>query len=405
MILSLVDEAVQAGARQEKACDVLTIRSRTLQRWRLAGVGDDGRQGPKSALNNKLSEDERQKILALVNTPEHRDLTPHQIVPRLADQGTYIASESTIYRLLREAKQLAHRGRTRPAAHHRPQERIATGPNQVWSWDITYLRGPVRGEFFYLYLFMDIWSRKIVAAWVYPTESDDSAAELFLLTCAEMNLDPTGIVLHSDNGSPMKGATMLATLQNLGVVTSFSRPRVSDDNPFSEALFRTLKYRPEYPGTGFASLDAANIWVKGFVHWYNTVHQHSAIRFVTPEDRHGGRDVAILARREEVYKQAQCRHPERWSGETRDWTPVEAVCLNPAKSKPRSQGDNTAEPSFPVQQSPQTTARETVPDAECGSSRLTEKGWPCNSCPSAPPSTRFTENVRPAHLTEVPKSA
>lgn len=340
MILSLVDEAMQSGARQEKACEVLNIRSRTLQRWRLSGVGDDGRHGPKSAPGNKFSESERQRVLALVNTPEHRDLTPHQIVPRLADQGLYVASESTIYRFLREEKQLVHRERTRPAVHHRPQEYVATGPNQVWSWDITYLRGPILGEFFYLYQFLDVWSRKIVAAWVYATESPDSAAELFLRSCTEMNLDPSGIVLHSDNGGPMKGATLRATLDRLGVVTSFSRPRVSDDNPFSEALFRTLKYRPEYPGTAFASLEVANAWVKDFVLWYNTVHQHSAIRFVTPEARHCGRDVAILAYRDEVYKQARCRRPERWSGATRNWTPVETVSLNPAKSTKREKGQN-----------------------------------------------------------------
>ncbi len=332
MILSMVDEAVEAGARQEEACGVLQIRSRTLQRWRRAGVGDDGRRGPKSEPVNKLSEDERQRALAVVNTKEYRDLGPHQIVPRLADQGIYLASESTLYRLLREAKQLTHHQRSRPAAR-RPQEYVASGPNQVWSWDISYLPGPIRGQFFYLYQFLDVWSRKIVAAWVYETESSDHAAELFKRACAEQNLDPRGIVLHSDNGSPMKGATMLATLQRLGVVTSFSRPRVSDDNPYSEALFRTLKYRPEYPETPFASLQAANAWVANFVSWYNTVHQHSGIRFVTPEARHSGRDVAILAQRERVYKQAQRQRPERWSGETRNWRPVETVSLNPANVK------------------------------------------------------------------------
>ncbi len=332
MILSMVEEAVEAGARQEEACEVLQIRSRTLQRWRRAGVGEDGRRGPMSEPANKLSEDERRRALAVVNTPEYRDLGPHQIVPRLADRGIYLASESTLYRLLREAKQLAHHQRSRPAAR-RPQEYVATGPNQVWSWDISYLPSPVRGQFFYLYQFLDVWSRKSVAACVYETESSDHAAELFQRACAEQNLDPRGIVLHSDNGSPMKGATMLATLHRLGVVTSFSRPRVSDDNPYSEALFRTLKYRPEYPETPFASLQAANAWVEGFMHWYNTVHQHSAIRFVTPEDRHSGRDVAILAHREGVYKQARRQRPERWSGKTRNWKPVEKVSLNPAHVK------------------------------------------------------------------------
>lgn len=138
-----------------------------------------------------------------------------------------------------------------------------------------------------------------------------------------------GLVLHSDNGGPMKGSTMLATLQRLGVVPSFSRPGVSDDNPFSEALFRTMKYRPGYPGKPFASIEQARAWVTGFVGWYNNSHRHSGIRFVTPDERHSGRDVDILARRAAVYEQARRRRPERWAGSTRNWTPVGAVYLNP----------------------------------------------------------------------------
>lgn len=139
------------------------------------------------------------------------------------------------------------------------------------------------------------------------------------------------IVLHSDNGGPMKGSTMLATLQRLGVVPSFSRPGVSDDNPFSEALFRTLKYRPEYPRKPFSTIAQARLWVAGFVAWYNNVHRHSSIRFVTPEQRHQGHDVAVLARRAQLYEQARRRRPERWARGTRNWTPAGAVYLNPQK--------------------------------------------------------------------------
>ncbi len=147
-------------------------------------------------------------------------------------------------------------------------------------------------------------------------------------------VDPDGLVLHSDNGGPMKGSTMLATLQRLGVVPSFSRPGVSNDNPFSESLFRTMKYRPGYPSQPFTSEQEAQRWVDGFVYWYNTEHLHSEIRFVTPDDRHYGREIEILNRRERVYTQAQQRNPNRWTGSIRNWKPVAIVRLNPEKKRP-----------------------------------------------------------------------
>jgi transposase InsO family protein len=206
---------------------------------------------------------------------------------------------------------------------------VATGPCQVWSWDITYLKSPILGQFFYLYMIMDVWSRKIVASTVFLKESNDYSARLFLKACLRLGINPAGLVLHSDNGGPMKGATMLATLQRLGVVPSFSRPQVSDDNPYSEALFRTMKYRPGYPSRPFSSLAAAQTWVDGFVDWYNTEHLHSGIRFVTPDDRHFGRENAILANRREIYEKARQQNPNRWSKNIRNWEPVETVYLNP----------------------------------------------------------------------------
>ena len=180
-----------------------------------------------------------------------------------------------------------------------------------------------------LYLMMDIGSRKIVGWNVYDVESADLAAALFTDTCTRYQVDPRGIVLHADNGGPMKGATMVATLERLGVLASFCRPSVSNDNPFSESLFRTLKYRPEYPTQPFADLAAARAWVRAFVRWYNTEHLHSAIRFVTPADRHAGRDHALLAARHLVYERARACRPERWSGATRNWNPINVVTLNP----------------------------------------------------------------------------
>lgn len=331
MIFGLIDEAVADGARLEPACEILGPSVRTIQRWRNQGGGCDRRQGPHSEPANKLSAAERQEVLEIATSPKYCDLSPNQIVPHLADEGVYVASEATMYRLLREAALQSHREPSRPAVTWRPKEHVAEGPNQVFSWDITYLRSPVRGSFYYLYLILDVWSRKIMGAKVYDTESTELASELFKRTCRRHDLDPDGVVLHSDNGSPMKGSTMLATLKQLGVVASFSRPRVSDDNPFSEALFRTLKYRPEYPSRAFASLEEARLWVAGFVGWYNTEHLHSGIRFVTPEDRHAGREEEILQQRQRVYERARRRNPRRWSGSTRNWQPIKTVYLNPEK--------------------------------------------------------------------------
>jgi putative transposase len=199
-----------------------------------------------------------------MNSAAFRDLPPKQIVPQLADCGRYLASESTMYRLLRAEGQLVHRGRAKPPTRREVKEHAATAPNQVWSWDITYLKSALRGSFHYLYMVEDVWSRKIVGWAIHEEESMDLAAPLMRDICMKTGVDVNGLVLHSDNGGPMKGSTMLATLQRLGVVPSFSRPGVSDDNPFSEALFRTMKYRPGYPGKPFASIEHARAWVTAF---------------------------------------------------------------------------------------------------------------------------------------------
>ena len=272
-------------------------------------------------------------MLSVANSAEFGHLPPSQIVPRLADQGTYIASESTFYRILNAHGQLRHRSAAQPAkARSKPRALQATAPGQLFSWDITYLPTEVKGIYFYLYLFMDIYSRKIVGWQVYNIESSELAGEVMRDICVRERIAPGQIVLHSDNGSPMKGATMLATLQALGVAPSFSRPAVSNDNPYSESLFKTLKYRPVYPQRPFEHLLAARQWVGAFVHWYNEEHRHSAIRFVTPAQRHAGQDVALLMTRKSVYEAAKRLRPERWSGQTRSWKPVLVVHLNPDKS-------------------------------------------------------------------------
>lgn len=333
-MVALIKAAGTAGARQSRACKVVGISLRTLQRWAEEDqVPADGRgaAAPRRQPRNKLSSLERQSVLDVANSQEFAHLAPNQIVPILADQGRYIASESTFYRVLHEAGQVAHRGKAKPPTRKRPASLYADAPNQLWSWDITYLATTVKGIFFYLYLIMDIFSRKIVGWEVYETESAEQASRLFRKTCLREGIAGKDLVLHSDNGSPMKGATMLATLQKLGVMPSFSRPSVSNDNPYSEALFKTLKYHPGFPDKPFDCLESARVWVTGFQHWYNEVHRHSALKFVTPGQRHRSEDIVILEGRQRLYEAAKAKQPERWSRKTRDWTPVGTVYLNPGK--------------------------------------------------------------------------
>lgn len=310
-------------------CKELGITIRTLQRWRKDRSGDKRKQRDVSP-KNKLTKLERVRVIRTANLPEYRDLPPSQIVPALADKGSYIASESTFYRILAEERMLAHRQPSREPVHRaKPKAYMADAPNKVWSWDITYLRSNVKGRFYYLYVIMDIFSRKIVAWAVYEEESAQHAAKLIATACKAEGIPRGQITLHADNGSPMKGVTMLGMLQHLGIVPSFSRPSVSNDNPFSESLFRTLKYRPEYPHHPFASPEQANEWVTKFVDWYNFHHHHSKIKFVTPHQRHSGQEALILAKRNTVYEEAHKAHPERWSGKTRNWSPSPSVTLNP----------------------------------------------------------------------------
>ena len=342
-IIALVSDAIGSGARQDRACAAICLSERTLQRWQHGARRCDQRPIRVQTPKNKLSTVERAHLVAVANSEEFGHLPPGQIVPRLADRGIYIASESTFNRILKAVDQLTHRGAARPPHKRRkPRTLCTTRPDELFSWDITYLPTLTRGIYFYLYLFIDIYSRKIVGWQVYDTESSELAAEVMRDICKRENISPNQVVLHSDNGSPMKGATMLATLQALGVVPSFSRPAVSNDNPYSESLFKTLKYHPAYPRQPFANLLAARQWVGTFVQWYNHEHRHSAIRFVTPGERHAGLDTALLGRRVEVYEAAKARHPERWSGATRNWQPIAIVYLNPDQHL-TAQGDGRKE--------------------------------------------------------------
>lgn len=327
-MLEIFDEAVRAGARRARAAQVIGLSTRTLERWRAEGGGEDRRHGPLSPPANKLSEHERQCVLEIAGSPQMRDLSPRQIVPTLADRGEYVASEATFYRVLAEQGQNTHRQSSKPA-RSKPRELVATGPNQVWSWDITYLLSAVRGRFFFLYVILDVWSRKVVAWAIHEEENSEHAADLIEEAAQREGVARNQLTLHSDNGSPMKGVTMLAMLYWLGIAPSLSRPGVKNDNPYSESLFKTLKYRPSYPSRPFADVAAAHEWAAGFFDWYNGRHLHSGIRYVTPDDRHAGRHVEILAHRKRVLEAARKRHPERWTGAVRDCSPIDVVHLNP----------------------------------------------------------------------------
>ena len=329
--LTLIDEAHTAGARIVKACELLDITIRTYERWKLNDGLLDKRQLVKNVPPNKLTLAEQQEIIATVNSPKYCDLAPCKIVPALADEGIYLASESSIYRILRTENLLVHRGKSRPKTNYKPKALVAIKANQVWSWDISYLKTYITGMHYYLYMIIDIYSRKIVGWTIQHHENSEYAKALMIQACQDEKVSPNQVTLHSDNGSPMKGATLLATLQNLGVATSFSRPAVSNDNPFSESLFKTLKYNPIFPTNGFETIEAARQWVEAFVDWYNNEHLHRGIKFVTPQQRHLGLDGEILANRKAVYEAAKQRNPLRWSKATRNWDLATEVILNPDK--------------------------------------------------------------------------
>jgi putative transposase len=325
---------VANGASLSKACAIVGLAPTTIARWRVrpAGTGDR-RRGPKTKPAHALSDSERAEVVELMNTPEHSSMSPSTLVPMLATLGIYVASESTFYRIARDLKLLHARGRARAPSHRRPREFRAKGPNQVWAWDITFLPTDVRGRFLKLYVVLDVWSRMIVGAEVHEVEDSSVAAALIESCCIEQRVSTGQLVLHSDNGGAMRGNTMLAKLQQLGVMPSFSRPSVSDDNAFAESVMRTIKYNPTYPERPFADLDEARAWVTTFVAWYNHEHLHSGIQFVTPAQRHLGLDVEILARRHRVYTTARARHPDRWTAGTRNWSHPTIVVLNPEPAR------------------------------------------------------------------------
>ena len=333
-IIELLQEGISRGASVKAIADLFGLATRTLRRWGLMiqaqGFSRDQRKGSPRCVAHRFSSEERQVVLSTVNNPRFADLTPSQIVAILAEEGVYVGSESTFYRIMRQEGLLNHRGRSRPPREPRePPVLEATGIHQVLAWDITLLPGPVKGQFFYLYMVMDVWSRRILGVEVHERECGELAKHFFDRVCRDEGIKAdAATILHSDNGAPMRSSTLAAKLLELGIEQSFSRPRVSNDNAYAESLFRTMKYDHSYPPRRFRDLLSARTWADGFVHWYNTEHRHSGIQYVTPDQRHYGEAEAICRTRQNTYEEARQQHPNRWSRGTRDWTQPRVVQIN-----------------------------------------------------------------------------
>ena len=250
-------------------------------------------------------------------------------MPQLDDRGQYVASESTFYRVLREANQLAHRERSQPRRHHKPREHLACGPDEVWTWDITKLLGPWKWTYYYLYVILDIFSRYVVGWMLSERESAELARQLIAEACRRQAIVDGELTIHADRGPSMTSKSVALLLADLGVVRSHSRPRVSNDNPFSESQFKTLKTRPEFPER-FGSLQHGRAFGGVFFDWYNHEHRHSGIAMLTPAIVHYGQGEAVLACREAVLADAYRRHPERFlRGRPQPKPLPEAAWINP----------------------------------------------------------------------------
>ncbi|MGH2507508.1 MAG: IS3 family transposase [Ktedonobacteraceae bacterium] len=329
-MIEWVAQAVKAGAREDAACELLGMNIRTLQRWRSVGLVD-ARKGAAKTTARKMSDSETQLIYKTVNEERFADMTPEQVISILAQESTYLASASTVYRVLRARNAVIRRTDSKtPTCHPKPAERVATGPNQVWSWDITWMSTDVKGLYFYAYVIMDLFDRSIVGWAIHDREDGQLARDLFERSCRDQKATPN--FLHSDNGGPMKAYTLVEFLYARGICLTTNRPRVSNDNPFSESLFKTLKYRAGYPKS-FKTLLVATSWFADFVDWYNTKHLHSCLAYVTPQQRRHGLAHHILDARNQTIALARSKHPLRWGTRpAKRYQLPEEVVLNPAKA-------------------------------------------------------------------------
>ncbi|MBI2710062.1 MAG: IS3 family transposase [Actinobacteria bacterium] len=314
----LVDEFAPKVGRA-RACTAFAVNPRSHRHRRQR---DDGRlvlappatPGPRRRHPAALGDDEKDLIVATLCEERFCDLAPAQVYSTLLDEGVYLCSERQMYRVLAERGLVRERrrgGHQRAGSFGVPRLE-ADRPNKVWTWDITALRGPTKGVRYYLYTIIDIFSRKVVGWSIHAAESEAHACRLIREACRRHGVDRDQLVIHADRGSPMIAGTVAELLNELGVAKSHSRPRVSNDNPFIESHFKTLKYRPDYPDR-FDSINHARSWCRRFVHWYNEVHYHSGIGYLRPADLHDGNHTAIVEHRQTTLDAAAAAHPERFT--------------------------------------------------------------------------------------------
>lgn len=328
-LLSAVEEAMESGVSKKDASEVIGLNPKTLSRWMKDPNGIDRRSNNKFHTSNKLTREEEAEILDLISSPAYRDKAPYEVVALLAEEGRYICSERTIYRLLERLGLNTHRSKTKAPEREKPSECVATNPNQVYTWDISYLHTKIPGVFYYLYVFIDIWDRTVVGWSIHEKESGVYAAQLLRKTCFRNGVSPKSLIIHQDNGAPMISTDFLLELEKWGKA-SYSRPGVSDDNPFSESFFKTVKYNKTYPRKFNDTQDAIS-WFEGFLDYYHNEHLHSGIGLVTPMDRRTGKYLEKLQRRRETYKAAKETNPNRWSKDVRKWESPSSVYLNSNK--------------------------------------------------------------------------
>lgn len=293
------------------ACQVLNVPRSSLYRARHPKQRTPTPSNPRSQPARALSDAEKEAVRNVLNSERFHDQCPREVYAALLDEGEYLCHWRTMYRVLNEHDEVRERrNQLRHPVYAKP-ELLATGPNQLWSWDITKLRGPVTWTYYYLYAMLDVFSRYVVGWMVAERESAALAQELTMAACAKQQIEPGQLTIHADRGSPMIAKSMTMLMSDLGVNKSHSRPHVSDDNPYSEAQFRTLKYSPGYPER-FGSLADARQWSQRFFTWYNQQHHHTALALLTPADVHYGRSEEKLAQRRLVLQQAFDAHPERF---------------------------------------------------------------------------------------------
>lgn len=287
---------------------------------------------PRPAPRQALSPAERQEVLDVLHETRFVDQPPAQVYAALLDEGRYVCSMRTMYRLLHAQGEVKERRNQREHPVYAKPELLATGPNQVWSWDITKLKGPAKWNYFHLYVIIDIYSRNVVGWMVATRESAALAQRLIAETCAKQGIMPEQLTLHADRGTSMKSKCVAMLLSDLGVTKTHSRPHVSNDNPFSESQFKTMKYRPEFPAR-FGSIEDARAHCQAFFAWYNGEHHHSALGWMTPNTVHYGGVEATTAVRQAALDAAHARHPERFVNKAPQApSPPEAVWINPPQS-------------------------------------------------------------------------